>query len=57
MIAPLTPVNDERVADVMLRFHDGLASGLSPAVALAGGARDAGGALDPVAAAFVVIGA
>ena len=41
----------------MQRFHDGLAAGLAPAVALAGGRPRADGELDPVAAAFVVIGA
>lgn len=57
VVAPLTPVNDERVTAVMRRFHDGLASGQAPSVALAGAARPDGGPLDPVAAAFVVIGA
>ena len=57
VVAPLTPVNDERVTAVMQRFHDGVASGLAPAVALAGAARPGGDPLDPVAAAFVVIGA
>lgn len=55
VIAPLTPVNDEHVLDVMRRIHAGLAAGDSPAAALA--AAVDGGELDPVAAAFVVIGA
>ncbi|MET0910977.1 MAG: CHAT domain-containing protein, partial [Ilumatobacteraceae bacterium] len=57
VVAPLTPVNDEGVTAVMQRFHDGLAAGLSPSVALAGAAVRPDGGLDPVAAAFVVIGA
>ncbi|MET0458117.1 MAG: CHAT domain-containing protein, partial [Ilumatobacteraceae bacterium] len=57
VIAPLTPVNDEGVTAVMRRFHDGLAAGLAPSVALAGAALLPDGELDPVAAAFVVIGA
>ncbi len=55
VIAPLTPVNDEAVVDRMVELHRGLTSGRSPAEALAG---VAGGAeLDPVAAAFVALGA
>ena len=56
-IAPLTPVNDERVMAVMRRFHDGLAAGLSPPAALAGAARTSTGGSIRSAAAFVVIGA
>ena len=40
----------------MGRVHDRLAAGDTPAVALAS-ASDPDGAIDPVAAAFVVIGA
>ena len=56
VIAPLTPVNDEGVMAVMQRVHSGLAAGDPPAVALARAAHR-GDDLDPVAAAFVVIGA
>lgn len=56
IVAPLSPVNDEQVVEVMVRLHDGLRSGLEPAVALAR-ARTEPGAIDPTAAAFVVIGA
>ena len=56
VIAPLTPVNDEHVLAVMRRVHAGLAAGDTPAAALAGAAAS-DGELDPVAAAFVVIGA
>ena len=52
----LTPVNDEHVMAVMTRLHAGLAAGDPPATALAG-AVELGDDLDPVAAAFVVIGA
>ena len=41
---------------VMRRVHAGLAAGAAPSAALAA-AADVDGALDPVAAAFVVIGA
>jgi CHAT domain-containing protein len=56
VIAPLTPVNDEVVMAVMQRVHVALAAGDAPAAALAGAAH-CGDDLDPVAAAFVVIGA
>ena len=56
VVAPLTPVNDEHVMAVMRRVHAGLAAGAAPSAALAA-AADVDGALDPVAAAFVVIGA
>jgi CHAT domain-containing protein len=54
VVAPLTPVNDERVLGVMQRLHGALAAGEAPSAALAAAA---GADLDPVAAAFVVIGA
>ena len=57
VIAPLTPVNDERVVEVMRRFHRALAAGRSAVAALAAAARDDDGELDPAAAAFVAIGA
>jgi len=44
------------VMAVMRRVHERLAAGAAPAAALAG-AVDVDGRLDPVAAAFVVIGA
>ena len=56
VIAPLTPVNDEHVLAVMRQVHSRLAAGDTPAVALAA-ATALDGELDPVAAAFVVIGA
>ena len=56
VIAPLTPVNDEQVMRVMRLVHTRLAAGDAPAVALAAAAEQ-DGRLDPVAAAFVVIGA
>lgn len=56
VIAPLTPVNDKAVMAVMRRVHVALAAGEGPAAALAGAAH-CGDELDPVAAAFVVIGA
>ena len=39
VIAPLTPVNDERVLAVMQRLHAGLAAGEAPAAALGRGHR------------------
>lgn len=56
VIAPLFPVNDEGLVGLMLRLHAGLADGLPPAAALADAAV-VDGTLDPVAAAFVTIGA
>ena len=56
VVAPLTPVNDEGVLAVMQRLHTGLAAGAAPAAALAA-AIASGDVLDPVGAAFVVIGA
>ena len=57
VIAPLTPVSDERVVPVMLRLHRGLREGIDPAHALARASLTDDGRLDPTAAAFVVIGA
>ena len=57
VIAPLTPVNDEHVLEVMQRLHTGLAAGATPAAALAAATHDDAGRLDPVGAAFVVLGA
>ena len=54
VIAPLTPVHDERVVDVMVGVHRRLGAGDAPAAALAA-ASDAGA--DPTAAAFVCLGA
>ena len=47
----LTPTNE------VFYYLGMLLCGLAPAVALAGAARPGGDPLDPVAAAFVVIGA
>ncbi len=56
VIAPLTPVSDERSVSLMIRLHRELDAGAPPALALA---RAAGvdGELDPTAAAFVALGA
>jgi hypothetical protein len=55
IIAPLTPVSDERVVVVMARLHAELLAGHEPAAALATAGTP--GELDPTAAAFVAIGA
>jgi len=57
VIAPLTPVSDERVVAAMLQLHRGILDGADPAAALARVTLDGEGRLDPTAAAFVVIGA
>ena len=56
VVAPLTPVSDLAVVPVMDRLHRRLVAGTDAAAALAT-ARADGEALDPTAAAFVVIGA
>jgi CHAT domain-containing protein len=56
VVAPLTPVNDEHVLAVMRRLHAALSAGEAPSAALAAVVA-AEAELDPVAAAFVVIGA
>ena len=56
VIAPLTPVSDERSVALMSRLHRQLAAGAEPAAALASAAL-VDGELDATAAAFVVIGA
>jgi tetratricopeptide (TPR) repeat protein len=56
IIAPLTPVNDERVVAVMAALHRGMAGGASPAEALARTIL-VDGEPEPTAAAFVAIGA
>ena len=56
VIAPLTPVSDERSVELMTRLHQELACGRRPAAALARAAM-VDGELDATAAAFVVIGA
>ncbi|MGH9269938.1 MAG: CHAT domain-containing protein, partial [Ilumatobacteraceae bacterium] len=56
VVAPLTPVSDERVVPAMQRLHRGMATGLAPAAALAAAAR-VDGELDATAAAFVALGA
>jgi CHAT domain-containing protein len=57
VIAPLTPVSDERVASVMVDLHKAMVEGASPAAALALTATGGAGELDPTAAAFLAIGA
>ena len=56
VVAPLTPVSDERSVALMTRLHRELAAGLEPAAALARAAL-VDGELDATASAFVVIGA
>jgi tetratricopeptide (TPR) repeat protein len=56
VIAPLTPVSDERSVALMTRLHQELRAGARPAAALARAATVAGEP-DATAAAFVVIGA
>jgi hypothetical protein len=56
VIAPLTPVSDERSVALMVRLHGELRAGVPPAEALAT-ASVLDGELDPTAAAFVAIGA
>lgn len=57
VIAPLVPVNDERLVPLMARLHRGLADGLPVAAALADAGAEPDGATNPVAASFVSIGA
>ncbi len=57
VIAPLTPVSDERLVAVMVRLHRALHDGVEPAQALALAAVSDDGLLDPTAAAFVAMGA
>jgi CHAT domain-containing protein len=57
VIAPLTPVSDERLVAVMARLHRWLHDGVEPARALALAAVSDDGLLDPTAAAFVAFGA
>ncbi len=56
IIAPLTPVSDERVVPVMVAVHQAMAHGVAPAAALAGTVVG-DGAIDPTAVAFLAIGA
>jgi tetratricopeptide (TPR) repeat protein len=55
VIATVAPVRDGDARDVMLRLHEHLRSGLSPAAALAEAQRRSGD--DPAAAAYVCYGA
>ena len=55
VVAPLTPVSDERSVALMSRLHRELAAGTDPAAALASAAV-VDGDLDATASAFVVIG-
>ena len=55
VVAPLTPVNDERVVrGDAPRSTTAWPPGAAPAAALAGAVDAGDGALDPTAAAFVV---
>ena len=56
VIAPLTPVNDERSVDLMVRLHTHLAAGLEPAHALAEASIGPDGELDSTAASFICFG-
>jgi tetratricopeptide (TPR) repeat protein len=56
VVAPLTPVNDARVVDVMVELHRALAQGRSPAEALAVASTRDDGSPDPTGTAFVAIG-
>ncbi len=56
VIAPLTPVNDERSVDLMVRLHAHLSAGREPADALAAASVGPHGELDPTAAAFICFG-
>jgi hypothetical protein len=55
VIATVAPVRDGAARDVMLRLHEHLRSGASPATALAEAQRESGD--DPAAAAYVCYGA
>ena len=57
VIAPLTPVSDERLVAVMVRLHRWLARRRRAGGGLALAAVSDEGLLDPTAAAFVAIGA
>lgn len=57
VVAPLTPVNDEALVEVMVDLHRGLAAGGSPAAALAATAATPGTPAAAVSAAFVALGA
>lgn len=56
VIAPLTPVNDERSVDLMVRLHTHLADGMDAAAALARASVAPDGSLDPTAAPFICLG-
>ncbi|PWK40107.1 CHAT domain-containing protein [Actinoplanes xinjiangensis] len=55
VVATVAPVRDGAARDVMLRLHEHLRSGRSPAAALAEAQRESGD--DPAAAAYVCYGA
>lgn len=57
VVAPLTPVNDEALVEVMVDLHRGLAAGGSPAAALAATDATPGTPAAAVSAAFVALGA
>ncbi len=56
VVAPLTPVSDQRSVEVMASFHRQLAGGDDAASALAAVSVDAVGRLDPTAASFSCFG-
>ena len=56
IIAPLTPVSDERVVPVMVAVHQAMVGGVTPAAALSRTVVGEGG-VDPTAASFLAIGA
>ena len=56
VIAPLTPVNDARSVELMVRLHTHLAVGVEPSEALAAASFGTDGQLDATAASFVCFG-
>ncbi len=56
VIAPLTPVNDARSVEVMVRLHTQLAAGVAPPEALAAASELPDGPLDPTAMPYVCFG-
>lgn len=56
VIAPLSPVNDQRLVPLMLALHERLAAGDDAASALASVSIDDDGRLNPTAAPFVCFG-
>ncbi|MEL6891739.1 MAG: CHAT domain-containing protein [Actinomycetota bacterium] len=56
VVAPLTPVNDERSVALMVRLHEHLAAGVDAATALHSASVHSDGSLDPTAAPFLCFG-